>query len=69
MEDLVDVPELRVDEQANAAFWRFAEGPVAKTLPVCEGDRVVATLSFLEAGELQGLELLDARTQLPGVRG
>lgn len=44
---MVNSNELTVDNEANAAFLEFAKGPVAKTLPVRDGEKVVATLSFL----------------------
>lgn len=60
-------PSLTIDHQANAAFLKLADGKVVRTVPVNDGGRVVATLSFLGSGELQGIELLDAKRQIPNV--
>jgi len=60
-------PSLTIDQQANAAFLKLADGKAVRTVAVNDGGRVVATLSFLDSGELQGIELLDAKRHIPNV--
>ena len=58
-------PTLTIDQQANAAFLKFTDGKVARTVPVNDDGRVVATLSFLESGELHGIEVAGRTTPNP----
>ncbi|MDR2973591.1 MAG: DUF2283 domain-containing protein [Propionibacteriaceae bacterium] len=56
-----------VDTDANAAMIRFAQESVFRpvVLPVENGADLLATAEFSAEGRLVGIELLDARKQLP----
>nr|WP_276535033.1 DUF2283 domain-containing protein [Cutibacterium modestum] len=56
---------MTIDQQANAAFLKFTDDKVARTVPVNDDGRVVATLSFLESGELHGIEVAGRTTPNP----
>ncbi|MGV9678860.1 DUF2283 domain-containing protein [Nocardia sp. NPDC003482] len=54
------------DKRADAAYLAFGDGPrrVARTVPVRDGETVVAALDFGADGALLGIELLNAEVQL-----
>lgn len=66
MHDSTKLPvNVSYNEEANASYIEFAEGPEHRTIPVKDGERYVAVLDFDPSGRLLGLELLGARHQLP----
>ena len=53
------------DEGANAAYIEFSRASEHRTIPIRSGKSVVAILSVDSSGILLGLELLNARLQIP----
>jgi len=62
------MPVVRWDKEANAAYIAFKEvaaGEAARQLEVQDRGQIVAVLDLSASGELLGVELLNARVQLP----
>jgi len=51
------VPEVVIDSEAGAAYVKFAEGRVSKTMNVCEGD-VMANIDLDAGGRIVGLKVV-----------
>lgn len=67
----MNYPKATWDRQANAASIEFKDvgvGEAETQMPVEDANgEIAAVLDFSSAGELLGIELLDAETQLPRI--
>lgn len=54
-------PKFEYDPEANAAYIRFSSEPVLESEEVSEG----IVLDYDQAGHIVGMEVLDARQNLP----
>lgn len=61
--------ECVLDEQVNAATLRFSSlepgEHISRTVPLHHNGEVIGVVSFCNSGELFGIELLNARVQMP----
>lgn len=54
-------PKFEYDPEANAAYIRFSSEPIMESEEVSEG----IVLDYDETGHIVGMEVLDARQNLP----